>query len=65
MTGAQRGFQIHATVWFAVNAFLFLIWAMTGAGFPCSDCPWIASPDPVRSASSEPIEPNPTATSAA
>ena len=34
MTGAQRGFQIHATVWFAVNAFLFLIWLITGAGFP-------------------------------
>ena len=34
VTGAQRGFQIHATVWFAVNAFLFLIWAMTGMGFP-------------------------------
>jgi len=27
--------------------------------------PWIASPDPVRSASREPIEPNPMATSAA
>ena len=34
MTGAQRGFQIHATVWFAVNAFFFMIWLITGAGFP-------------------------------
>ena len=34
MTGAQRGFQIHATVWFAVNAFLFMLWLITGAGFP-------------------------------
>jgi hypothetical protein len=34
MTGAQRGFQIHAAVWFSVNAFLFLIWLLTGAGFP-------------------------------
>ena len=34
MTGAQRGFQIHATVWFAVNAFLAMIWLITGAGFP-------------------------------
>jgi hypothetical protein len=34
VTGAQRGFQIHATVWFAVNAFLAMIWLITGAGFP-------------------------------
>ncbi|HEX7167114.1 MAG TPA: 2TM domain-containing protein [Acidimicrobiales bacterium] len=34
MTGGQRGFQIHATVWFAVNAFLFMVWLITGAGFP-------------------------------
>ena len=34
MTGAQRGFQIHATVWFAVNGFFFLLWAITGGGFP-------------------------------
>ena len=34
VTGAQRGFQIHATVWFAVNAFLFMIWLVVGAGFP-------------------------------
>jgi glucan phosphoethanolaminetransferase (alkaline phosphatase superfamily) len=34
VTGNQRAFQIHATVWFAVNAFLFLIWLITGAGFP-------------------------------
>ena len=31
---AQHGFQIHATVWFAVNAFLFMVWLVTGAGFP-------------------------------
>ena len=30
----QRGFQIHATAWFAVNAFLFLVWAVTGGGMP-------------------------------
>ena len=34
MTGEQRGFQIHATVWFAVNAFLFMVWLVVGAGFP-------------------------------
>ena len=34
VTGAQRGFQIHATVWFAVNAFLAMIWLITGGGFP-------------------------------
>ena len=34
MTAAQRAFQIHAAVWFSVNAFLFLIWLITGAGFP-------------------------------
>ena len=34
MHPAQRQFQIHATVWFAVNGFLFLIWAITGGGFP-------------------------------
>jgi hypothetical protein len=28
---AQRGFQIHATVWFVVNAFLFMIWLITTA----------------------------------
>ena len=32
---AQHTFQVHATVWFAVNAFLFLIWLLTTApGFP-------------------------------
>ncbi len=32
---AQRGFQVHATVWFAVNAFLFMVWLLTTApGFP-------------------------------
>jgi hypothetical protein len=34
MTGAQRGFQIHAAVWFSVNAFLFLVWALSGGGHP-------------------------------
>lgn len=34
MNEAQRSFQIHATVWFSVNAFLFMIWLITGAGFP-------------------------------
>jgi hypothetical protein len=34
VNGPQRSFQIHATVWFAVNAFLFMIWLITGAGFP-------------------------------
>jgi len=28
---AQRGFHVHATVWFAVNAFLFMIWLITTA----------------------------------
>jgi hypothetical protein len=34
VTGAQRSFQIHATVWFAVNAFLALLWLMAGGGSP-------------------------------
>ena len=34
MTEDQRGFQIHATVYFAVNAFLFMIWLVVGGGFP-------------------------------
>jgi hypothetical protein len=34
MNAAQRAFQVHASVWFAVNAFLFVIWAITGAGHP-------------------------------
>ena len=34
MTGAQRAFQIHAAVWFAVNGFLFMIWLLAGAGHP-------------------------------
>ena len=28
---AQHAFQIHATVYFAVNAFLFMIWLITTA----------------------------------
>jgi hypothetical protein len=31
---AQRSFQVHAAVWFAVNAFLFMIWLINGAGHP-------------------------------
>ena len=27
----QRAFQMHATAWFAVNGFLFLIWLITTA----------------------------------
>ncbi len=34
MSAAQRAFQVHASVWFAVNALLFVIWLVTGAGFP-------------------------------
>jgi hypothetical protein len=28
---AQRSFQVHAAAWFAVNAFLFMIWLITTA----------------------------------
>jgi hypothetical protein len=31
---AQQAFQVHAAVWFAVNAFLFMIWLLGGAGHP-------------------------------
>ena len=34
MTGAQRTFQVHAAVWFAVNSFLFMVWLLGGAGHP-------------------------------
>ena len=34
MTAAQRTFQVHAAVWFAVNAFLFVIWLINGGGHP-------------------------------
>jgi hypothetical protein len=34
VTGLQRSFQIHAAVWFATNVMLFVIWLITGAGFP-------------------------------
>jgi len=34
MSFAERSFQIHAAVWFAVNAFLVLVWALTGGGMP-------------------------------
>lgn len=30
----RRGFAIHGVVWLAVNAFLVVVWAVTGAGFP-------------------------------
>jgi hypothetical protein len=34
MSFAQRSFQVHATIWFAVNAMLFMIWLIGGAGHP-------------------------------
>ena len=34
MSMAQRSFQVHASVWFAVNAMLFVIWLISGAGHP-------------------------------
>ncbi len=34
MTAEQRAFQLHASVWFAVNFMLFVIWLITGAGHP-------------------------------
>jgi hypothetical protein len=34
MTFGQRVFQIHGATWFATNAFLFMIWLVSGAGFP-------------------------------
>lgn len=27
----ERAFQVHAGIWFAVNAFLFMIWLITTA----------------------------------
>jgi len=30
----KKGFRIHAIAYIAVNAFLALIWWLTGAGFP-------------------------------
>ena len=30
----KKGFRIHAIAYMAVNAFLVLIWWVTGAGFP-------------------------------
>ena len=30
----KRGFRIHLTIYLAVNAFLVIIWWVTGAGFP-------------------------------
>ena len=32
MTGAQRAFNIHASAWAAVNAFLFVVDVATGDG---------------------------------
>lgn len=37
---AERGFQIHAATWFAVNSFLFLIWLVTTPG----GFPWFVFP---------------------
>jgi hypothetical protein len=34
MTTSQRVFQIHATLWASVNAFLVVVWLLTGAGYP-------------------------------
>jgi hypothetical protein len=34
VTGAQRGFQIHAAAWTATNVFLFVVWLAVGGGFP-------------------------------
>ena len=31
--GADMAFQIHGAVWFMVNVFLVVIWALTGAGY--------------------------------
>jgi 2TM domain-containing protein len=30
----RGGFVVHATVYVATNLFLFVIWGVTGAGFP-------------------------------
>lgn len=37
---AQRGFSIHASIWAAVSAFLFLIWLVTTPG----GFPWFVFP---------------------
>jgi hypothetical protein len=34
MTIGQRLFQFHSVAWFMTNLFLFVIWLVTGAGFP-------------------------------
>ncbi len=34
MNARQRAFQVHASMWFAVNAMLFVIWLLGGAGHP-------------------------------
>lgn len=34
MPARQRLFQVHASIWFAVNAMLFVIWLLAGAGHP-------------------------------
>jgi hypothetical protein len=31
---AKRDFQLHCLIFLLVNAFLWIIWAVTGAGFP-------------------------------
>lgn len=33
-TMRQRALYLHASVWVAVNVFLIVIWAVTGADFP-------------------------------
>ncbi|HVT65129.1 MAG TPA: 2TM domain-containing protein [Mycobacteriales bacterium] len=33
-SGRRQGFQIHATVFIAVQLFLVVIWAISGAGYP-------------------------------
>jgi len=34
LDGCRIGFWVHATVFVAVNLMLFVIWLVTGAGFP-------------------------------
>jgi hypothetical protein len=42
MSLRERVFQIHATTWFSVNVLLFVIWLVTGAGFPWFVIPAVA-----------------------
>jgi hypothetical protein len=34
MSARHRLFHVHASLWFAVNAMLFVIWMLAGAGHP-------------------------------